>query len=79
MTSVFETPNGQILCLSKGADSILLPLCQASSDEYHKNTQTFIDDYANEGMRTLVLAQKILTKDEYNAWNAEYHQASLSV
>ena len=28
-----------------------------------------------EGLRTLVIAQKILTQDEYDQWNEEYKQA----
>lgn len=28
-----------------------------------------------EGLRTLVIAQKILTQDEYNKWSEEYRRA----
>lgn len=66
MTAIFETPTGEMLVLSKGADSILLPLCNASPESLHLKTQEFIDEYAKEGLRTLVLAQKKLSKEEYD-------------
>jgi phospholipid-translocating ATPase len=30
---------------------------------------------SNEGLRTLVIAQKVLTQDEYNKWHDEYKRA----
>lgn len=79
MTCVLETPSGEILVLCKGADSIVLPLCHKSDEALKIKTQAFIDDYANDGLRTLVLAQKKLTRSEYDKWNRKYQDAILSI
>ena len=36
-----------------------------------------MQDYAQEGLRTLVLAKKDLTLEEYAQWAEEHHQARL--
>jgi magnesium-transporting ATPase (P-type) len=79
MTCVVETPSGDILVLCKGADSIVLPLCHKSDEALKIKTQAFIDDFANDGLRTLVLAQKKLTRSEYDKWNRKYQDAILSI
>jgi magnesium-transporting ATPase (P-type) len=38
MTSVFRDPSGSVLVLSKGADSILLPLCHENQDALKTQT-----------------------------------------
>lgn len=38
-----------------------------------------LKDYAREGLRTLVLAKKDLTVEEYTAWAEEYRAARLVV
>ena len=35
-------------------------------------TLNFINDYANEGLRTLILAQKEVDPDFYEKWNKEF-------
>lgn len=34
------------------------------------------EDLSREGLRTLVLAQKMLSEKEYNDWKKEYDEAS---
>jgi magnesium-transporting ATPase (P-type) len=38
MTSVFEDPTGDIIVFTKGADSVLFPLCALGQDELKKKT-----------------------------------------
>ena len=35
----------------------------------------YVQEYAREGLRTLVLAKKDLTLEEYTMWAEEHHQA----
>jgi phospholipid-transporting ATPase len=56
MTSVFRNPKGEIVVFSKGADSILLPLCHSDQAILKSKSQEFMDGYAKEGLRTLLLA-----------------------
>jgi magnesium-transporting ATPase (P-type) len=60
----------RVMC--KGADSIVLPLLKAGQDQLIQQTQTFLDDFSKEGLRTLVLAEKVITDEEYHAWNKDY-------
>ncbi len=56
MTSVFEDPSGEIIVYTKGADSVLFPLCSSGQEELKNKTQQYMDEYAREGLRTLLLA-----------------------
>ena len=38
-----------------------------------------VDNMAREGLRTLVVAKKTLTHDQYNEWEQRYNAAKLSV
>jgi len=38
-----------------------------------------VDSYAEEGLRTLFLAEKIIPQAEYDAWNAEARAAKLEI
>ncbi len=72
--------NPDLWLMTKGADSIILPrLNQETNQAMVKKTQEFVDIYAKEGLRTLFVAQKKLTRNEYNQWNFMYDQAMNSV
>lgn len=38
-----------------------------------------IDDFASEGLRTLLFAYRYIEDSEYTAWNATYHEATTSL
>lgn len=38
-----------------------------------------IDEYAREGLRTLVFAHRYLSNEEYRSWKREYHDAQVSL
>jgi len=69
--------------MCKGADSVLLPLIKDSespSVSYLINkTVNFMNGYAKEGLRTLLIVQKTLTEEEYAFWSAQYTQALSSL
>ena len=41
--------------------------------------QKYVDAYAEEGLRTLLLAKKSLSQDYYDQWNERFQQASSEV
>jgi phospholipid-transporting ATPase len=64
MTVVLQDPKGQIKVLCKGADSILYPLCLRKTKEQieiESKTNAFLEDYAKEGLRTLLLCEKTMS------------------
>ncbi len=51
------------------------------SDDAEIFTRCFkhIDDFATEGLRTLLFAHKFLTEQEYDTWKKLYHEAETSI
>lgn len=73
MSVVVRMPDGKIKLLCKGADTIIQPRLLGSDDwdETWKN----LENFANEGLRTLVLAERELSDSEYRTWNEHYSDA----
>ena len=44
-----------------------------------EKTEKFLQNYAEEGLRTLLLAQKEVDIEFYNDWSQQYQQAMLSM
>jgi hypothetical protein len=47
--------------------------------EIEQITNDFLEDYANEGLRTLLLVEKTLSQQEYDDWNAKYTEANFAI
>ncbi|ETP50274.1 hypothetical protein F442_04264 [Phytophthora nicotianae P10297] len=84
MTVIVETPDGAIELLCKGADNVIFERLGADqaampgrmSSEQASEQLTL---YAKAGMRTLCLAYKTISRQEYENWNARYTQAHASM
>ena len=62
MTVVVKDPKGAIKVLCKGADSILFPLLAKRNKENQASehiTNQYLEEYAKEGLRTLLLVEKV--------------------
>ena len=60
-----DQQNMKIKLLCKGADSIIrerLSLITQTAKDYMETTQEYVDEYAKEGLRTLLLAEKPLSR-----------------
>lgn len=66
----------RIIFYLKGADSILQ---NKVKKVYKPVVQDECENLAREGLRTLVFAQKILSEEEYDEWNADYKKATLAL
>uniref|UniRef100_A0A336LPY0 Phospholipid-transporting ATPase n=1 Tax=Culicoides sonorensis TaxID=179676 RepID=A0A336LPY0_CULSO len=72
MSVVVQDKNRQLWLYSKGAESHVLPLCNGTKNKnLIQVTQTHVDDFAKEGLRTLAVARKKLSKEEYQQFNKE--------
>ena len=56
----------------EGAESVILPNCVDGPIE---NTYEIVDQFATEGLRTLVYAYKIMTHDELKDFNEKLESA----
>jgi len=78
---VENAQTGEIKLLCKGADSIMTPLL-AENEANRTNidqVQKYVDAFAVDGLRTLILASKVLPKHEYEKWNEKFEAAQNSV
>lgn len=67
--------------MCKGADSIILERLSKSegNQEIVEVTNRYLENYAKDGLRTLLLAQKDFSQAEYDAFLAKYKEASQSM
>jgi magnesium-transporting ATPase (P-type) len=77
MTVIVRNPEGRILVMCKGADSIILPLLHKEAANVQK-TVKMLEGYSKEGLRTLLIAEKEISEDDYNMWNGKYQQALIA-
>jgi len=72
-----------IFVMCKGADSVLLPLLKdkenAAVKELVTSTFKFMDEYAQDGLRTLLFVEKTITEVQYTTWMFEFNRASMSL
>lgn len=79
MTVIIKDQDEKIFVYSKGADNIMLERITTKTDEENKaidDCNEEIRKFSMEGLRTLIIAYKQLTKDEYEEWEKEYKDAS---
>ncbi|ETW01907.1 hypothetical protein H310_06461 [Aphanomyces invadans] len=84
MSVVVRAPTSQtIYVFSKGADGAMMPRLAASRVSGDRTlvdvTNGHITAYAKEGLRTLVVAYKELSGDDFATWSAEYDAAKASL
>ena len=81
MSVIIQRPHpwNDIVLYCKGADNVILERLdefQSKDNTLLQQTQNDIDAFSNDGLRTLMLAWKTLTLEEYEQWNQEYEIAS---
>uniref|UniRef100_A0AAV2KYM5 Phospholipid-transporting ATPase n=2 Tax=Knipowitschia caucasica TaxID=637954 RepID=A0AAV2KYM5_KNICA len=78
----------QITVYTKGADSVIMELIRPPDPGNSKGkrqkkilyrTQNYLNQYAADGLRTLCIAKKVLSKEEYACWLQRHLQAETSI
>ncbi|CAG5116517.1 unnamed protein product, partial [Candidula unifasciata] len=77
--SVIVKKDNTIQLLCKGADTIMFNLLDKKCDELKELTTHHLNDFAQEGLRTLVLAYKYIDEDYFLEWQKRHHEASTSL
>lgn len=70
---------GSKFLISKGADSIIKGLLRKEKNDILDRTDTFVEEFADEGLRTLYVARKDITELEFEEWIKEKKKAQLSL
>merc|ERR1712079_854176 len=71
---VRDKSTGEIIFYMKGADVVMSSIVQ-----YNDWLDEEVDNMAREGLRTLVVAKKSLTKEQYADFEQRYSNAKLAV
>ena len=77
MSVIVEDQNGQIILYCKGADSILLDLMTKTKSPEVDETLQHLMEFADEGLRTLLVCSKNISKKDYDVWADRYLVKSL--
>uniref|UniRef100_A0A8C8B7X8 Phospholipid-transporting ATPase n=1 Tax=Otus sunia TaxID=257818 RepID=A0A8C8B7X8_9STRI len=75
MSVIVRSPEGKIRLYCKGADTILLERLHPVNQDLTNITTDHLNEYAGEGLRTLVLAYKDLEESYYEDWSERLHRA----
>uniref|UniRef100_A0A8C1E430 Phospholipid-transporting ATPase n=1 Tax=Cyprinus carpio carpio TaxID=630221 RepID=A0A8C1E430_CYPCA len=73
----------QITVYSKGADSVIMDLIRPATGKRQRKilykTQNYLNLYAADGLRTLCIAKKVLSKEEYASWLQHHLEAETAI
>ncbi|KAM4567722.1 phospholipid-transporting ATPase ID isoform 2-T2 [Fundulus diaphanus] len=69
MSVIVRNPEGRIRLYCKGADTVLLERLHPCNQELMTITSDHLNEYAADGLRTLALAYRDLSEDEWEAWS----------
>ncbi|KAI9097375.1 hypothetical protein DFS34DRAFT_122083 [Phlyctochytrium arcticum] len=78
MSAVVRAPDGTIKLYVKGADTVILERL-AQHNPYVEVTCANLEDYANEGLRTLCIAYRDISAEEYAEWAKVYEKAATTI
>ncbi|CAH9123163.1 unnamed protein product [Cuscuta epithymum] len=78
MSVIIRTPENKLLLLCKGADSVMFKKLSKDGRIFEDKTREHIEQYANAGLRTLVIAYRELGVEELKSWEEELLSAQVS-
>ncbi|EPQ57895.1 phospholipid-translocating P-type ATPase [Gloeophyllum trabeum ATCC 11539] len=69
----------RVFLLTKGADNVIFERLKPGNDDLKKTTEQHLDQFASEGLRTLTLAYKVISDEEYEPWARRYQEATVAM
>ncbi|EST09357.2 P-type ATPase, A domain protein [Kalmanozyma brasiliensis GHG001] len=78
MSTVVRCPDGKIKIYCKGADTVILARL-SENQPFTDQTMIHLEDYATEGLRTLCIAMREVSEQEYRQWSKIYDQAAATI
>lgn len=79
MSVIVRDEEGKLLLLCKGADSVMFERLSKDNKEFEEETRNHVNEYADAGLRTLILAYRELNEEEYIEFNKKFDEAKNSV
>ncbi|GAA6093330.1 phospholipid-transporting ATPase IF isoform X6 [Tachysurus ichikawai] len=72
MSVILQTPSGEKVLFTKGAESSVLPYTKSGEIE---KTRVHVDEFALKGLRTLVVAYRLFSAEEYKEVERRIYEA----
>lgn len=80
MSVMVRNPQGQIVLYCKGADSVIYERLAENHDlALKEKTSKDMEAFANSGLRTLCIAYRLMSDEEYLEWSRVYDAAASSI
>lgn len=80
MSVIVRNPQGQIVLYCKGADSVIYErLAEDHDPALKEKTSKDMEAFANGGLRTLCVAYRLMSDEEYLEWSRVYDAAASSI
>lgn len=80
MSVILRMPDGTIRLFCKGADSIIYSrLARGKQQELRRTTAEHLEMFAREGLRTLCVADRVISEKEYQEWSKEHDIAAAAL
>lgn len=79
MSAVFRCPDGRIRLFCKGADTVIMERLGKGYNPHVDITLQHLEEYAGEGLRTLCLAMREVTDQEFQQWWQIFNRAAMTV
>jgi phospholipid-translocating ATPase len=80
MSAIVRMPDGNVKLFCKGADSMIYSrLKPGEQAELRQTTAEHLEMFAREGLRTLCIAERDLTEDEFQKWHVQHSEAAAAL
>lgn len=79
MSIIARNSRGEIKLYCKGADTVIFERLAPHGQQHKDITLKHLEDFANEGLRTLCFAVVDIPEDVYDQWKETYHKASTAM
>lgn len=79
MSIIIRDDMGKIRMYSKGADTAIMLYLHQDQDELQQVTDAHLEVFAREGLRTLCVAKRDLTEEEYTSWLVQHEEAKVAL
>lgn len=81
MSVIVRAPSGRLTLYCKGADSVIFEHLGhgPTPNRIRQLTNDHLEHFAGVGLRTLCLAKKELTEDQYHDWKVQFAQAETAL
>eukprot|EP01137_Pigoraptor_chileana_P033308 Opistho-2@23991 len=78
MSVIVQCPDGRLKLYCKGADTVIYERL-SSVQPFAEATNRHLEEFANQGLRTLCLGVAELNQQRYEQWAKGYHAASIAI